>query len=143
MTKNRVTLMDNDKKMTKKRQTKINDIGVVKCIKDMDMNIFVKDGNIRTDVRYSQENYFNGQRWKHTSSSLVFIDLEKVYNKVSIELLWWSMTKKDIPEKYFNQRQDMYRDVETIVTKYGKAYSRSQLAFIKAGPDVRFFLWWF
>ena len=33
---------------------------------------------------------------------IVFIDLEKTYDKVPRVVLWWALTKKDIPKKYIS-----------------------------------------
>ena len=43
---------------------------------------------------------------------MVVIDLKKAYDKVLRNVLWWAMTKKDIPKKYINIVQIMYREVK-------------------------------
>ena len=51
---------------------------------------------------------------------LVFVDLEKAYDKVPRELLWWSLRKNNVPEGYIKVIQDMYKDSLTqIQTRYG------------------------
>ena len=47
---------------------------------------------------------------------MVFVDLEKAYDRVPRELIWWSLQKKRVPEAYIKIIQDMYEDCETQVT---------------------------
>lgn len=46
---------------------------------------------------------------------MVFIDVEKAYDKVPIDVLWWAMLKKGIPQRYINLVKDMYRNVSINV----------------------------
>ena len=39
---------------------------------------------------------------------MVFIDLEKAYDKMSREVLWWTLMKKRVPIKYIEIIKDMY-----------------------------------
>ena len=46
---------------------------------------------------------------------VVFIDLEKVHNKVLREILWECLTKKEVPAAYIQAIKDMYEEVKTII----------------------------
>ena len=45
----------------------------------------------------------------------VFMDLEKAYNRVPREELWYCMKKSGIVEKYVRHVQDMYEESKTVV----------------------------
>jgi hypothetical protein len=46
---------------------------------------------------------------------MVFVDLEKAYDRVPRKVLWWAMKVKGVPEKYVKVVQAMYRDARTQV----------------------------
>jgi len=46
---------------------------------------------------------------------MIFIDLEKTYDKVSREVLWWILMKKGVLIKYIDIIKDMYEGVVTNV----------------------------
>ena len=62
-------------------------------------------------LRILMEKYRKGQRELHC----VFIDLEKAYDRVPQEKLWYCMRKSGIVEKYVQLVQDMYEESETVV----------------------------
>ncbi|KAK3539646.1 hypothetical protein QTP70_011095 [Hemibagrus guttatus] len=57
------------------------------------------------------EKYRDGQRELHC----VFVDLEKAYDRVPREELWYCMRKSGVAEKYVRVVQDMYERSRTLV----------------------------
>jgi hypothetical protein len=45
----------------------------------------------------------------------VFIDLEKAYDKIPRNVLWWALEKLKIPAKYITLVKDMYDNIVTSV----------------------------
>ena len=46
---------------------------------------------------------------------MVFVDLEKAYNRVPRDLIWRALRKKKIPGAYITIIQDMYKATKTRV----------------------------
>ncbi|KAK3528583.1 hypothetical protein QTP70_003755 [Hemibagrus guttatus] len=62
-------------------------------------------------LRILMEKYRDGQRELHC----VFVDLEKAYDRVPKEELWYCMRKSGVAEKYVRVVQDMYERSRTVV----------------------------
>jgi Reverse transcriptase (RNA-dependent DNA polymerase) len=46
---------------------------------------------------------------------MLFIDLEKVYDKILKNIIWWALEKKSVPTKYVTIIKDMYINIVTCV----------------------------
>ncbi|KAK3567026.1 hypothetical protein QTP86_008974 [Hemibagrus guttatus] len=62
-------------------------------------------------LRILMQKYRDGQRELHC----VFVDLEKAYDRVPREELWYCMRKSGVAEKYVRVVQDMYERSRTVV----------------------------
>ena len=62
-------------------------------------------------IRVLMEKYREGQKELHC----VFVDLEKAYDKVPREEMWYCMRKSGVAEKYVRIVQDMYDDSTSAV----------------------------
>jgi len=51
--------------------------------------------------------------------NMVFIVLEKAYDKMPREVLWWTLMRKGVPIKYIDIIKDMYIGVVTNVRTCG------------------------
>ncbi|KAK3525604.1 hypothetical protein QTP70_000427 [Hemibagrus guttatus] len=63
-------------------------------------------------MKILMEKYRDGQRELHC----VFVDLEKAYDRVPSEELWYCMRKSGVAEKYVRVVQDMYERSRTVVS---------------------------
>jgi Reverse transcriptase (RNA-dependent DNA polymerase) len=56
------------------------------------------------------------RHWKQKKDlHIIFIDLEKAYDKVPRNIMWWMLEKKRVPSKYISLIKDMYTNVVTSV----------------------------
>ena len=57
----------------------------------------------------------------------VFVDLEKAYDRVPMELMWYSLRRKGAPEAYINIIRDTYAGCKTsVMTSAGKTKLRDR-----------------
>ena len=62
-------------------------------------------------IRQVMERY----REKKKDLHMVFIDLEKAYDKIPRNVMWWALDKHKVPTKYVGLIKDMYNNVVTSV----------------------------
>jgi Reverse transcriptase (RNA-dependent DNA polymerase) len=46
---------------------------------------------------------------------MIFIDLEKAYDKIPRNIIWWALERKLVPTKYITLIKNMYTNVMTCV----------------------------
>ncbi|KAL5580203.1 hypothetical protein UlMin_012645 [Ulmus minor] len=54
-----------------------------------------------------------------TNLHMAFIDLEKAYDRVPSELIWWVLGRKKVSQCYVDIIKDMYEDTVTSVRSVG------------------------
>ena len=60
-------------------------------------------------------------REKNKDLHMVFVYLEKAFDRIPRDLIWWCLRKKGVPEEYAKIVQDMYRSSKTqVVTQKGE-----------------------
>jgi hypothetical protein len=62
-------------------------------------------------IRQLMERYREQKKDLH----MVFIDLEKAYDKVTRNIMWWALHKHKVSTKYINLIKDMYDNIVTSV----------------------------
>ena len=62
-------------------------------------------------IRQLMERYWEQKK----DLRMVFIDLEKAYDKIPRNIMWWALEKHKVPTKYITLVKDMYHDAVTCV----------------------------
>ena len=62
-------------------------------------------------IRQLMESYREQKKDLH----IVFIDLEKAYDKIPRNVMWWALEKHKVPTKYITFIKHMYKDVMMFV----------------------------
>ncbi|KAK9166492.1 hypothetical protein Scep_001683 [Stephania cephalantha] len=60
-------------------------------------------------------------REKKNNFHMVFVDLEKAYDRVPRDVLWWVLERKIVHARYINTIKDMYDGVVTSIKTFGGA----------------------
>jgi hypothetical protein len=63
---------------------------------------------------------------------MVFIDLEKAYDKILRNLVWWALDKHKVPTKYITLIKDMY---DKVVTSVRTTHGDKNVYLINIGLD--------
>lgn len=72
-------------------------------------------GRGTTEAIFALRQLCEKYRRVHKNLHMVFIDLEKAYDRVPRKVLWWAMEEKRVPEKYVRIVKGMYESASTNV----------------------------
>ena len=72
-------------------------------------------GRSTIEAIFSLKQLMKKYRAKRKNLSMVFIDLEKNYNRVPREFIWWILYKKNVPEGYIEIIKGMHEGAITSV----------------------------
>nr|ADI61822.1 endonuclease-reverse transcriptase [Bombyx mori] len=68
-----------------------------------------------TDPMFALNTIAEEYREKLRPLYVAFLDMEKAFDRVPRDTIWWSLRKKNVPEHYVNVIIDMYRDARSMV----------------------------
>ena len=60
---------------------------------------------------------------------MIFIDLEKAYDKIPRNIMWWALDKHKVPTKYVGLIKNMYNNVVSSVRKVMETRMTSRLGY--------------
>ena len=75
------------------------------------------------------------QKYIERNFAYDFIDLEKAYDRVFMELIWWVLGRKKVPQCYVDFIKDMYEGQQVFAQQAGcLVNSQKQQDYIKGQP---------
>ncbi|KAK3533083.1 hypothetical protein QTP70_006785 [Hemibagrus guttatus] len=104
-------------RLARQRDRDGKDVQQVRVIKDRHGRVLTSEESVQRrwkeyfEELMNEENERDGQRELHC----LFVDLEKAYDRVPREELWYCMRKSGVAEKYVRVVQDMYERSRTVV----------------------------
>ncbi|XP_075990249.1 uncharacterized protein LOC142985892 [Anticarsia gemmatalis] len=73
------------------------------------------DGLSTTDPMFALSTIAEEYRAKNQPLYVAFLDMEKAFDRVPRDTIWWSLRKKNVPERYVNIIADMYKGAKSNI----------------------------
>ncbi|KAK3533185.1 hypothetical protein QTP70_013590 [Hemibagrus guttatus] len=104
-------------RLARQRDRDGKDVQQVRVIKDRDGRVLTSEESVQRRWKQYFEELMNeeNERYRDGQRHCVFVDLEKAYDRVPREELWYCMRKSGVAEKYVRVVQDMYERSRTVV----------------------------
>ena len=74
-----------------------------------------QQGKSTTEPIFAQRMMQEKHLEKRQDLHMIFVDLEKAYDRVPRDIIWWALRKKNVGEEYIKVIQDMYDGCTTSV----------------------------
>ena len=101
------------------------------CINIHESQFGFMPGRITTDAIVILKQTIEKHREGQKNIRVIFIDLEKAYDRIPREEIWRCSRERNVPEKYIRLVQDMYRGCKTVVRT---AAGESNSFGVEVGP---------
>jgi uncharacterized Zn finger protein len=75
-------------------------------------------GRSTMEVIFLMKQLMERHREQKKDLHLIFVDLEKTYDKIPRNIMWWALKRKLVPTKYVTLIKDMYTNIVTCVRVY-------------------------
>jgi len=108
----------------------------------METNVFKNQfgfmpGRSTTEAIYLLRRLMERYREKKKELHMIFIDMEKAYDRVPRALIWWVLNKKGVTSRYIDVIKDMYDGAMTIVrTTVGESNEFPIIVGLHQGSDL-------
>ena len=101
-----------------------------KVVKLYKMQTGFTPGRGKTDGIFIIRELFEKYEMAGRDQYMVFVDLEKAFDRVPREVIWWSLRRKGVLEREIKALMEMYTNIETFVKE---EYTRSESYDLKVG----------
>lgn len=68
-----------------------------------------------TDPMFALNTIAEEYRAKNCPLYIAFLDMEKAFDRIPRDAIWWSLRRKSVPEKYVSIIADMYKNARSVV----------------------------
>ena len=105
-----------------------------KVVKVDEMQIGFMPGRGTTDAIFIMRQLLEKYEMVGRDLYMVFVDLEKAFDCVPREVIWWSLRRKGVLKRKIKAIMEMYTTIETSITV---EHTRSESFGVKVGSPPR------